>query len=146
MFEITITILLGILGGVAVGTQASMAGEMSRRVGGTPTSFFIHLSGAILSGILLMIRGGEQLHNWRKLSWCMWGAGVFGVVLYLCLARTIPRLGAATAIVLLIIGQLGMGMLIDHFGFFGLPIRHLDGWRVMALILLITGGYLMVRC
>ena len=145
MFEIAITILLGILGGVAVGTQASMAGEMSRRVGGSPTSFIVHLSGAILSGVLLVIRGGEQFHNWRKLSWYMWGAGVFGVVLYLSLARTIPRLGVATAIVLIIIGQLGVGMLIDHFGLFGLPIRHMDGWRVAALMLLITGGYLMAR-
>lgn len=145
MLEITITILLGILGGVAVGMQASMAGEMSHRVGSATTSFFIHLSGAILSGILFMARGGEQVYNWRRLSWYMWGAGAFGVILYLSLARTIPRLGAATAIVLIIIGQLGVGMLIDHFGFFGLPIRHMDGWRVVALMLLITGGYLMLR-
>jgi transporter family-2 protein len=145
VIEITITILLGILGGVAVGTQASMAGEMSRRVGGTATSFIIHVSGAFLSGALLLIHGGEQIHNWRKLSWYMYGAGLFGVLLYLILARTIPRLGSAAAIALLIIGQLGVGVLIDHFGLFGLPIRQVDGSRVVALMLLITGGYLMVR-
>ncbi len=145
MFEIAITIIVGLLGGVAVGTQASIAGEMSRRIGGAATSFIVHLSGAMLSGILLVARGGEQLHNWRRLSWYMWAAGVFGVVLYLALARTIPRLGAANAIVLIIIGQLAVGMLIDHFGLFGLPIRHMDGWRMMALTLLIAGGYLMAR-
>jgi transporter family-2 protein len=143
--EITITILIGILGGLAVGTQASVAGEMSRRVGGTATSFIIHLSGAVLSGVLLLARGGEQLHNWRRLSWYMYGAGLFGVLLYLTLARTIPRLGSAAAIALIIIGQLGVGVLIDHFGLFGLPIRHIDGSRLAALMLLIAGGYLMVR-
>lgn len=145
MLEITITILVGILGGAAVGTQASVAGEMSRRVGGTATSFIIHLSGAVLSGALLAARGGEQIHNWRRLSWYMWGAGLFGVLLYLTLARTIPRLGSATAIVLIIIGQLGVGVLIDHFGLFGVPVRQVDGSRVLALALLVTGGYLMVR-
>ncbi len=145
MFEIAITILLGVAGGVAVGMQAAIAGQMSRRVGGAATSFIIHLSGAILSGVLFMVRGGEQLQSWHKLSWYMWGAGVFGVVLYLALARTIPQLGAATALVLVIIGQLGVGVLIDHFGLFGLPIRHMDGGRVVALMLLITGGYLMVK-
>lgn len=145
MFDIAITILLGILGGVAVGTQASIAGQMSRRVGGAATSFIIHLSGMILSTVLLVGRGGEQLQNWRKLSWHMWGAGVFGILLFLALARTIPRLGAATALVLTIIGQLSVGMLIDHFGLFGLPTRHLDGWRVVAGMLLITGGYLVVK-
>ena len=145
MLESAVIILLGILGGVAIGTQASIAGEMSRRVSGTAASFIVHLGGAILSGVLIVVRGGEQLQNWRKLSWYMWGAGVFGVVLYLILARTIPRLGAATALVLILIGQLGVGMLIDHFGLFGLPIRPMDGWRVVAAILLITGGYLVLR-
>ena len=145
MFEVALTLLLGILGGVAVGTQASISVQMSRRVGGTASSFIIHLGGAILSGVLLVLGGGEQLQNWRKLSWYMWGAGAFGVVLYLTLTRTMPRLGAATALVLVIIGQLGVGMLIDHFGLFGLPLRRTDGWRVVGAILLITGGYLMAR-
>ena len=145
MFELVITIILGILGGVAVGTQASIAGEMSRRVGGAATSFIIHLGGAILSGILLVARGGEQIQNWRKLPWYMLSAGAFGLVLYLVLSRTIPRLGAATAIALIIIGQLGIGILVDHFGLFGLPSRHVDAGRAVAIILLITGGYLMVR-
>jgi len=145
VFEIAITVLLGITGGVAVGTQASIAGEMSRRVGGAATSLIVHLGGTLLSAVLLAARGGEQISNWRKISWYMWGAGAFGVVLYLTLSRTIPRLGAATALVLILIGQLGVGMLIDHFGLFGLPTRHMDTTRVAATVLLITGGYLMVR-
>jgi transporter family-2 protein len=56
-----------------------------------------------------------------------------------------PRLGAATALVLVIIGQLGVGMLIDRLGLFGVPIRHTDGSRVVAAALLIAGGYLMGR-
>ncbi len=56
-----------------------------------------------------------------------------------------PRLGATTAIALIIIGQLMIGMVIDQFGLFGVPLRSIDGWRVSAAILLIAGGYLMVR-
>jgi transporter family-2 protein len=56
-----------------------------------------------------------------------------------------PRLGAATALVLVIIGQLGVGMLIDHFGMFDVPVRHTDGSRMVAVILSIAGGYLMTR-
>jgi len=145
MLEVAITILLGILGGVAVGIQASISSQISRRVGGTASSFIIHLSGAILSGVLLVARRGEQLQNWRNLSWYMWGAGAFGVVLYLTLTRTIPRLGATTALILVIIGQLSIGMLIDHFGLFGLPLRQMDGWRALAAILLIASGYLVMR-
>jgi len=145
MPDIAITIILGILGGVAVGLQASMAGDMGRRIGGTATSFIIHIGGAILSGFLLLARGGEQIQNWRRLSWYMLMSGMFGVVLYLTLSRTIPRLGATAALILVIIGQLTIVMVIDHFGLFGLPIRLMDGWRILAAIFLITGGYMVMR-
>jgi len=145
MLENVLTILIGILGGVAVGTQASVAGQMSRRVGGTATSFIVHLGGALLSGVLLIARGGERIQEWRRLPWYMLASGAFGVVLYLTLSRTIPRFGATTALVLLLVGQLLTGMLLDHFGLFGLVTRALDGWRVVGALLLLAGAYLMVH-
>src|SRR5438105_4059397 len=144
MPENVLTILIGILGGVAVGTQASVAGQMSRRVGGTATSFIVHLGGALLSGVLLIARGGERIQEWRRLPWYMLASGAFGVVLYLTLSRTIPRFGATTALVLLLVGQLLTGMVLDHFGLFGLATRTLDGWRIVAACLLLVGAYLMV--
>ncbi|HXV41604.1 MAG TPA: DMT family transporter [Anaerolineae bacterium] len=145
MLEIGWTILIGLLGGVAVGIQGPIAGAMSQRVGGAASSFIVHVSGAILSGLLLIARGGEMIQNWRTLPWYMLGSGAFGLVLYLTLAHTLPRLGATTAVTLIIIGQLMMGMLIDQFGWFGVSVRPIDGWRVAGVVLLLAGGYLMVR-
>jgi transporter family-2 protein len=145
MLEIVLTLFIGLLGGVAVGVQGPIAGAMSQRVGGTASSFVVHVSGAILSGLLLGLRGGENIQNWRALPWYMLGSGVFGLVLYLTISHTLPRLGATTAVTLIIVGQLMMGMLIDQFGWFGVAIRPIDGWRVAAVVLLLAGGYLMVR-
>jgi bacterial/archaeal transporter family-2 protein len=145
MLEIVLTLFIGLLGGVAVGVQGPIAGAMSQRVGGTASSFVVHVSGAILSGLLLGLRGGENIQNWRTLPWYMLGSGVFGLVLYLTLSHTLPRLGATTAVTLIIVGQLMMGMLIDQFGWFGVALRPIDGWRVAAVVLLLAGGYLMVR-
>ncbi len=145
MIGIVVTVFIGIVGGIAVGVQSTIAGKISQQVGGAASSLIIHVSGAILSAILLLMRGGEQIQNWRNLSWYMLGAGVFGVVLYLTLSHTIPRLGATSAIVLIIIGQLVMGMVIDQFGLFSIPIRPIDGYRILAVVLLIAGGYLMIR-
>ncbi len=145
MLEIGLTILIGLIGGFAVGTQGPIAGAMSQRVGGTASSLVVHVSGAILSGLLLAARGGEMIQNWRTLPWYMLGSGVFGVVLYLTLSHTLPRLGATTAVMLIIVGQLLMGLLIDHFGWFGLSVRPIETVRIVAAILLLAGGYLMVR-
>lgn len=145
MLEIILTILIGLLGGIAVGVQGPIAGAMSQRVGGTGSSFIVHVSGAILSGLLLVARGGEAIQNWRTLPWYMLGSGLFGLILYLTLTHTLPRLGATTAVALIIVGQLVMGMLIDQFGWFGVTVRTIDGWRIAAAALLLAGGYLMVR-
>ena len=145
MLSMLLTVLIGTLGGVAVGLQGPIAAQMSKRVGSAASSFVVHVSGAFLSGALLLTRGGENIQNWRGLSWYMLGSGAFGVVLYLTINHTMPRLGATTALALIIIGQLAMGILIDHFGLFGVEIRQLSAIRLMGLILLIAGGYLVVR-
>ena len=145
MLSTLLTVLIGTLGGVAVGLQGPIAAQMGKRVGGVASSFVVHVSGAFLSGALLLVRGGEQIQNWRSLSWYMLGSGFLGVLLYLTINHTMPRLGATTALALIIIGQLAMGILVDHFGLFGIAIRQLDAWRLAGLILLVAGGYLVVR-
>lgn len=145
MLSTLLTALIGTLGGVAVGLQGPIAAQMGKRVGGVASSFVVHVSGAFLSGALLLARGGEEIRNWRSLSWYMLGAGAFGVILYLTINHTMPRLGATTALALIIIGQLSMGILIDHFGLFGVAVRQLDTWRVAGLLLLLAGGYLVIR-
>ena len=145
MLEIILTVLIGIMGGVAVGLQGPIAGAMSQRIGGAASSLIVHVSGAIFSALLLWTRGGENIRQWRDLPWYMLGSGIFGLILYLTLSRTLPRLGAAAAVSLLILGQLLMGMLIDHFGWFGASLQPVSGGRVIAVILLLMGAYLMVR-
>lgn len=145
MFGNVITVLVGILGGLSVGLQGPIAAQMGRRVGSTASSLVVHVSGAILSGVLLFLRGGEQIQNWRSLSWYMLGSGFFGLVLYLTINHTMPRLGAATALALILIGQLTVGLVVDHFGLFDSAVRHVDAWRVAGVALLLAGGYLVVR-
>jgi transporter family-2 protein len=72
-------------------------------------------------------------------------SGIFGVILYFTIAHTFPRLGALTALLLIIIGQLIMGMIIDHFGWFGAQVRPVDASRLVAVGLMLAASYLMVR-
>ena len=136
--------LIGVLGGVAVGLQGPIAGAMSQRVGGAVSSLAIHVSGAVFSALLVLARGGENLQNWRQVPWYMWGAGIFGVVLYLTLSTTFPRLGAAVSLTCIIVGQLLAGLAMDHFGLLG-PARPLDAGRLLGAGVLLAGAYLIYR-
>ena len=145
MLSVLLTVLIGVLGGISVGLQGPIASQMSQRIGSAASSFVVHVSGAILSGALVLGLGGENIRNWRSLSWYMFISGAFGVILYLTLNHTMPRLGATTALALIIIGQLTMGIIIDQFGLFGVVVRHVDLVRLAGAMLLIVGGYLIVR-
>lgn len=145
MVEMALVICIGLIGGLAVGTQAPIAGAMAQRVGGASSSFIVHIGGTIVSGALLIARGGENIHEWRNLPWYMLGVGVFGLVLYLSLSYTIPRVGATTAIALIIVGQLVAGMVIDHFGAFGISQRPIEFSHIVGLVLLLGGAFLIIR-
>jgi transporter family-2 protein len=118
---------------------------MGQRVGGTASSFIIHLSGMLLSGVLLLMRGGEKVRDWRALPWYMLAAGVFGVILYQTMTVTLPRLGSTMMIALIITGQLLTGIIIDHFGLLGVVTRHVDSSRILGVMALLIGGFLIAR-
>ena len=145
MIDTIIIIAIGLIGGIAVGTQGPIAGAMSQRVGGAASSLIVHLGGAVASLLLLIARRGEHIQEWRNLPWYMLGCGVFGLVLYLSISYTVPKVGATSAIALLIVGQLLAGIVIDQIAAFDMPIRTLDGNRILAATLLLSGAYLMIR-
>lgn len=140
-----LVILIGISGGIAVGFQATIAGIMGQKVGGSASSFIIHLSGLLFSGIYLLSRKGEQIQNWQTLPWYMLMAGIFGLMLYLSLNITIPRLGGTLAITLIVAGQLMIGFVIDHYGLFGVAVRHIDLTRLAGILVVIFGAYLISK-
>jgi len=137
--------MIGLVGGVAVGTQGPIGGVMTQRVGATAGSFIMHLSGLLFSVILLFARGGEKIREWNTLPWYMLAAGALGLVLYLTINVTQPRLGSLMMLVLIIIGQLLAGMLIDHFGLFGVPVRQADWVKVLGAVALLAGAYLVSK-
>ncbi len=145
MLETLLIAGIGLIGGIAVGVQAPIAGAMGHRVGGAAGSLIVHVSGAAASLVLLISRGGENINEWRSLPWYMLGSGVFGLVLYLSISQTIPKMGATSAITLIVVGQLLAGMVIDHFGLFDVAARSIDLTRLLACALLLVGAYLMLR-
>lgn len=140
-----LTLLIGVLGGLAVGVQTPIANTIGKKVGGAASSVVVHVSGLIFSVVVLLLYRGENIRQWRELPWWAYLAGLFGVILYLTINFTIPRIGTAAAISLIIVGQLLAGVVIDHFGFFGSAVHAVDAGRLLGLLLLVAGSYLLVR-
>lgn len=145
MAEAVLIIIVGLIGGIAVGLQGPLVGAMGQLVGPSAGSFIVHIGGALFAGLLLFARGGENISQWRSLPWYMLLSGLGGVVLYLTINQTLPRFGATTALLLIIAGQIATGLVIDHFGLFGVTRQPIDAARVLAVLLLLASGYLINR-
>lgn len=142
---VLLVVIVGLIGGVAVGFQAPLASLISQRIGVMESVFIVHVGGAVAAGIPLLLARGGNLGAWRSLPWYAWGAGFCGLVVLSAISYTIPRLGVATTIVLIVVGQLTIGTLLDHFGLLGALVRPFDVSRLAGVAVLLLGTWLMVR-
>jgi len=60
------------------------------------------------------------------------------------LIYTAPKLGMASVVGLVVLGQMVMAMLIDHFGWLGLSI-HTINWKRLSGALLMIVGLLIIK-
>jgi bacterial/archaeal transporter family-2 protein len=118
---------------------------MSQRLGPLGSSLIIHTGGAILTAVLLLFSGGVDFRNIRDIPIPYLFAGVFGVILYFTFSYTMPRVGVATTTVLLILAQLSIGMVLDHFGWMGVPQNPVTLARLLGVGLLLGGAFLVTK-
>ena len=143
--EIISVIVVGLIGGIAVGLQGPMSGVMSAKLGPLGSSLIIHVGGALVSGILLMFVGGVNFRELQTVPRPYLFAGVFGVVLYITLAFTLPRVGATVSIALLILAELVVSVILDHFGWLGQPQHPFSLARALGIALIVGGAWLVTQ-
>jgi len=145
MESILLIILIGLAGGVAVGIQSPLASMISQRLGLFESVFIVHLGGALVALIPLLIYSGGKLGQWRSLPWYALGAGIFGLIVIGAISYMIPRVGVAAAITTIVAGQLMVGTILDHFGLLGAAEKSPDVTRVTGLAVVLVGVWLTVK-
>jgi bacterial/archaeal transporter family-2 protein len=138
-------ILIGLAGGMAVGLQSPLASMISQRIGTFESIFIVHIGGAVIALIPLLIYGGGKLSQWRTVPWYALGAGVFGLVVIGAVSYLIPRVGVAASITSIVAGQLLVATVLDHFGWLGAAERPLDPTRMIGLAVVLVGVWLTVK-
>ena len=77
--------------------------------------------------------------------WWLWLGGLGGATYVLFAILLAHRLGAALLSAAGILGQLSASLLIDHYGWFGVPVQRLSAERLVGLVLLVVGVVLIRR-
>jgi len=122
-----------VLAGAVLSVQAAINGRLGESVGVLRSSLLTFAVGAVVTGLLIFFFEPAQAVSLLEVpKWQLTGA-LFGVVYMMVMVGAVPVVGTAVATVAVIVGQLGMGMLIDNFGWLGNPAIELSSSRVLAM-------------
>jgi len=132
--------------GAAAACQAAANAALAARAGLAPALVLNTVVVLAATLVMLLARGGARalpalagapLHHYL--------GGLFGFVIIGCLTVAVPRLGTATAVALMVLGQGVLALLIDHFGLWGIPVVAVSGARLLGVALLVAGIVLLRR-
>lgn len=132
-----------LLGGMAIAAQSSINGTLSVRTDVVTTAWLTNVVASVI--LLALMVFFEPLNVQTMLSvptWQYMGA-LFGNFSMVAIVVAIPRIGTTATIVAIIAGQIMMGLMVDHFGWFGNTQIVLDYKRMVAIALLAGALFLI---
>ncbi|MCY7866411.1 DMT family transporter [Bacillus spizizenii] len=138
-------ILFTLIGGVTLSAQSSINGTFSRKAGTIETTFLTFLTGTMFLTIFILFFGsGNVLGLLEAPKWQL-SAAFLGTAYLLLTVIAVPRIGVIATNIAGIAGQLVIGVMIDHFGWFNSLVIELDIKRVFALLFMVISLYFIYK-
>ena len=138
--------LTAVVGGM-VAIQGPINSGLGKAIGNQQAAFFSFATGTIILAVIAgLVKGGfGQIAEVRTLAPQYLIGGVLGACYVSCVLVTVRTLGAGGIVAATVAGQLGMSVLIDHFGLLGLDKDPVSPMKVLGVLLLAGGTLLVIR-
>jgi bacterial/archaeal transporter family-2 protein len=139
--------ILTIAAGFSVLIQQAFNANLRTELNSAAWSGFVSYFLGVLCMLALAAAVREPLPSvavMARVPFWAWSGGVFGAIFIALSIITIPKLGGAAYIALLVAGQMIAALAVDHFGWLGIPERHTDLPRMLGVALLV-GGVVLIR-
>lgn len=138
-------LLLAAVAGATMAVQGAWNSALGKVVGLAQATLIVHLVGSLGAALLLLFPlSAGSFARLPQAPWYTLGGGFLGVIIIYLVVASIPRLGVALATTAIVAGQVGVAMLIDHFGLFGLERIPFSWLKLVGLALLAAGARLML--
>ncbi len=138
--------LFAVVAGVMLPIQAGLNSEIGKSlkspVYATLVSFVVGTLG-LLCYLLLARTQWSELKNGFQLPWYYWSGGLLGAVYVVAIIVLTPRLGVALTFGLTVAAQMVFGVVMDHYGWLGVPVSPINWPRVIGVALIIAGVVLV---
>jgi len=141
-------VLLAIIAGACAPTQAGINAQLRVFTEDPVMAAFISFAvGTIgLFFYVLIVRiPWPATQTLAQLPWWLWSGGLLGAFLVAITILLVPKLGAATLMGCMIAGQMLASLLLDHYGVVGYPVHPATLWRVLGVMLVVSGVVMIKR-
>jgi bacterial/archaeal transporter family-2 protein len=137
--------LMAALAGAAGTIQSAANAGLAARIGLAP-ALLVNTAIVLLGTLAFYFSRGPHQGAFFATGapWTLYVGGVCGFAVILSLAFVFPKIGAAVAIALVVLGQGAAALAIDHFGWMDMPVQPITALRVAGL-LLVGGGIALIR-
>jgi bacterial/archaeal transporter family-2 protein len=134
--------LLALAAGIALGIQAVVNGGLGKKVGTMEASFIsFGIGTAALFFTVLFFGKGNILAISEVPKWQLIG-GLLGAIYVFIVILATPKIGVVATLMSVVIGQIVIGAIIDHFGLFGGGKYPLELNKIVAILLMFFSIYL----
>jgi transporter family-2 protein len=141
-------IFLALLAGMAMPTQAMVNSKLAGYVDSPISAAFISFAVGTVALFGYMLLTGvplSSLASSKDAPLVAWIGGFLGAFFVSVMATVVPKIGGAVAFSLAIGGQMLVTLLIDHFGWLGVPERPTNLYRVLGAACITLGVILIQR-
>ncbi len=138
--------LLVVGAGVSVALQQVLNANLRAQLGSPwwagSTSYFV---GMLAMLAVATLSGGPPISAAvaARASWMSWTGGIFGAIFIGTAILMVPRLGAATVLALIVVGQMLGALAFNQFGLLGIPQHPASPIRLAGAGLLVLGAVLI---
>ena len=138
--------LLPVFIGVAMTVQSGINAQLRTAVGYPLLATFLSfLGGIVLLGILLLF-SKQSLPAWNlygEISWYKYIGGFLGAFVVYAVIISVHKVGASNMFVLIVAGQLITALWLDHYGLLGLRENPISTQKMLGILLVVAGAWLV---
>jgi transporter family-2 protein len=131
--------LLAVAAGIAAACQATANAGLSKSSGIGP-ALLLNTVIVLVGTIGLWLATGAKTSFFPAgTAWTLYLGGLFGFLIIAAGALVFPKLGAAWAVALMVLGQSAAALAIDHFGLMGMEANPVTPQRLIGVALVACG-------
>ncbi|HEY9009013.1 MAG TPA: DMT family transporter [Ohtaekwangia sp.] len=134
-------IILSLLAGCFLPIQAGLNARLGKAVESPVYASLISFAVGSVALVVYILATGQQV-SWaglRSAPHHVWLGGVLGAFYVTVVVLAFPKLGPALTFGLIVLGQMVISLVLDHFNVLVMQQQAINIWRIVGVVLIVAG-------